>query len=243
VLAIDAEHRRLVAAGAQKAAALTNIRWTGTLPYAAVETYEQMVAGMRRYRAAKAKGADTRLVELEVASYMGRLGHYTADGAQPLHDTIHHDGWQGANPNGYTTEPRVHGRFESQFVESMKLTSDDVQADVPAAVALPDAFDGIVAHLDDAATHVEEVYQLDKSGVFASDAAKASPDRARAEALVRRQITRAAALLRDLAYTAWIRSGEQRVFSAADNPILQTNPRYNPATGSAPAPRSPSARN
>jgi hypothetical protein len=240
VLALDAEHRRLVAAGADKAAALTNVRWTGTLPYAAVETYEQMVAGMRRYRAAKARGADTRMVELEVASYMGRLGHYTADGAQPLHDTIHHDGWQGANPNGYTTEPRVHGRFESQFVESIKLTSDDVQTNVPPAVALPDAFDAVIAHLDAAATHVEEVYQLDKIGAFASDA---SPERAKAEALVGRQITRAAALLRDLAYTAWIRSGEQPVFSAADNPILLTNPRYNPATGSAPAPRSPKARN
>ena len=94
-----------MAAGDTKAAALTNIRWTGTMAYAAVETYEQMVAGMRRYRAAKAKGADTRLVELEIASYMGRLGHYTADGAQPLHDTIHHDGWQGANPKGYTHRP------------------------------------------------------------------------------------------------------------------------------------------
>jgi hypothetical protein len=243
VLALDAEHRRLVAAGAGKVAALTNVRWTGTMPYAAVETYEQMVAGMRRYRAAKAKGADTRMVELEIASYMGRLGHYTADGAQPLHDTIHHDGWQGTNPKGYTTDPRVHGRFESQLVDSMKLTSDDVQANVPAAVVLPDAFDAVIAHLADAAAHVDEVYQLDKIGVFAPDAPQASAERAGAEALVRRQITRAAALLRDLAYTAWIRSAEPRVFSAVDNPILPTNPRYNPATGSAPAPRSPGARN
>jgi hypothetical protein len=243
VLALDAEHRRLVTAGDEKAAALTNVRWTGTMPYAAVETYEQMVAGMRRYRAAKAKDADTRLVELEIASYMGRLGHYTADGAQPLHDTIHHDGWQGANPNRYTTDPRVHGRFESQFVESMKLTSDDVQAGVPAAVALADPFDAVIAHFDDAATHVEEVYQLDKVGVFAPDALQVSADRAKAEALVRRQITRAAALLRDLAYTAWIRSGEPRALGASDNPILLTNPHYNPATGSAPAPRKPGARN
>ena len=89
---------------------------------------------------------------------------------------------------------------------------------------------------DDAATHVEEVYQLDKSGVFGPDG-RASPEHARAQALVRRQITRAAALLRDLAYTAWVRSGEKPKLSPADNPTLQTQPRYNPATGSAPAPR------
>jgi len=243
VLALDAEHRRLAAAGETKAAALTNIRWTGTLPYAAVETYEQMVAGMRRYRTARTKGADTHLVELEVASYMGRLGHYTADGAQPLHDTIHHDGWQGANPKSYTTDPRVHGRFESQFVDAINLTSDDIQANVPSAVVLADPFDAVIAHLDAAATHVEEIYQLDKDGVFATGASPSSSGYAKAQALVRQQITRAAALLRDLAYTAWVRSSEAATLSPADNPILQTNPRYNPATGSAPAPRLSKGRN
>lgn len=218
VLALDAEHRRLAAAGQTKAAALTNIRWTGTLPYAAVETYEQMVAGMRRYRAARATGADTRLVELEIASYMGRLGHYTADGAQPLHDTIHHDGWQGDNPKGYTTDPRVHGRFESRFVDAITLTSDDIQTDLPAAVLLPDAFDAVIAHLDAAATHVEEIYQLDKAGAFEPAASQSTPEYTKARTLVRQQIARAAALLRDLAYTAWVRSGKTASSSPADNP-------------------------
>src|SRR5262245_430429 len=243
VLAIDKEHRRLAAAGDQKAAALTNVRWTGTLPYAAVETYEQMIAGMRRFRAARDRKDDTRLVELEIASYMGRLGHYIADGAQPLHDSIHHDGWQGPNPKGYTTDPRVHGRFESRFVDAIALTSDDIQANVPAAVVLPDAFDAAIAHFNDAATHVEEVYQMDKAGVFEPGAPPSSPEYAKAKALVRRQITRAAALLRDLANTAWVRSGETVTFSPTDNPILQTNPRYNPATGSAPAPRRSTGEN
>ena len=231
VLALDTERRRLVAAGEQQAAALTNVRWTGTLPYAAVETFEQMVAGMRRYRAARDKGTDTRLVELEIASYMGRLGHYVGDGAQPLHDTIHHDGWQGPNPKQYTTDPRIHGRFESRFVDLMQLSSDDVQKDVPVAVVLDDPFDAVLAHLDDAGRHVEQVYQLDASGAL-TDAAHAD-----ARGLVKRQITRAAALLRDLAHTAWVRSAERPTFTPAVNPTLQAHPRFNPATGSAPAAR------
>lgn len=231
VLALDAEHRRLVSAGNAAAASLTNVRWTGTLPYAAVETYEQMVAGMRRYRAAQAQKADTTLVELEIASYMGRLGHYTADGAQPLHDSIHHDGWQGANPKGYTTDPRVHGRFESRFVDLMQLSSDDIQAEVPAAQVLEDPFDAILAHLDDAGTLVERVYQLDGSGAL-EDGANAD-----ARALVRRQMIRAATLLRNLAQTAWVRSGERPQMTAGDNPIVPSHPHYNPATGTAPAPR------
>lgn len=247
VLALDKEHRRLVAAGDTSAAALTNVRWTGTMAYAAVETYEQMVAGMRRYRAEKAQGADTRLVEMEIASYMGRLGHYTADGAQPLHDTIHHDGWQGPNPKGYATDPRVHGRFETQFVDRMKVAAEDIQNDVPPATAIPDVFDAVLAHLDDAAMHVEQVYQLDKAGVLRGPdgvqaLAEAVGAEKEAEALVRRQLTRAAALLRDLACTAWIRSAEPMSFTRSDDPISRTHPHYNPATGSAPAPRRPLQR-
>ncbi len=233
VLALDREHRRLVAAGDQKAAALTNVRWTGTLPYAAVETYEQMVAGMRRYRAALAQKADTRFVELEIASYMGRLGHYMADGAQPLHDSIHHDGWQGANPKGYTTDPRVHGRFESRFVDLMQLSAETIQPVMPPPTVLADPFDAILAHLDDAGMFVEKVYQLDASGAFED------PANDEARGLVRRQIGRAATLLRDLAQTAWVRSAERPQMTPGDNPVLSSHPKYNPATGSAPAPRRP----
>ncbi len=248
VLALDAEHRRLVTAGDAKGAALTNVRWTGTLPYAAVESYERMVTGMRRYRDAKVKGQDTRLVELEIASYLGRLGHYIGDGAQPQHDSVHHDGWVGDNPKGYTTDPRVHGRFETQFVEAIGLSSEDVQQNVPAALVLADPFDAVLAHLDDAGARVEEVYRLDKAGAFAdpknadlsSDlSAEARIAKAEACALVFRQVTRADALLRDLAHTAWIRSGETVTFNPTDNPILQSHPQYNPATGSAPAARRP----
>ena len=243
VLALDKEHRRLVAAGDTATAALTNVRWTGTMAYAAVETYEQMVAAMRRYRATRSQGGDTRWVELEIASYMGRLGHYTADGAQPLHDTIHHDGWQGANPENYTTDPRVHGRFETQLVERMELKPEDVQADVPAPRLIPDAFDAVVAHFDDAATHVERVYRLDKAGALAAPGQAVSDSGRQAEAdarvLVKRQIARAATLLRDLAHTAWVRSAERQTFTPADNPTLRTHPQYNPATGSAPAARRP----
>jgi hypothetical protein len=46
--------------------------------------------------------------------------------AQPLLDSIHHDGWQGPNPKHYTTDPRIHGRFESAFVELIQLSDTDL---------------------------------------------------------------------------------------------------------------------
>ena len=168
------------------------------MAYAAVEGYERMLTGMRRYRDMKTKGEDTRFVELEIAYAMGWTGHYTGDGAQPLHDTVHHDGWQGDNPKGYTTNPRVHGLFETQFVDAMKLEGGDFQPKVGAARVLADPFAAILAHLDEAGSHTEQVYQLEKSGALAD------PANAEARALVIQQTARGAALLRDLAHTAWV---------------------------------------
>src|SRR5215468_6675831 len=188
-------------------AALMNVRWTGTMPYAAMENYDRMKSAMRAYRRAIADDtteskAQAGYLAQDIAFYMGWLGHYTADGAQPLHDTIHHDGWVGPNPKQYTTDPRVHGRFESQFVDLIQLTSADLTPLMEKPRMLDDPFAAFVAHLDDAAAHVDEVYELDKSGALADKTNE------RAAKLVRMQLAKAAALLRDLTYTAWIESAK-----------------------------------
>lgn len=217
-------------------AKLTNVRWTGTLPYAAMENFDRMKAAMRRYRqltvdnseAAKSEAAD---LERDIAFYMGWMGHYTADGAQPLHDTIHHDGWQGPNPNHYTQDPHIHGRFESSFVDLIQLTDADLKPRVGPAKVLDDPFAAIIRHLDDAATHVEQVYRLDKQGAL-KDAKNAE-----AAELVKAQLSKAAALLRDLTYTAWAQSAQPAARpDRKSNPINPSNPDYDPATGSAPPP-------
>src|SRR4029077_12534563 len=137
-------------------AALTNVRWTGTLPYAAMENYDRMKSAMRLYRSAAADPSvesqkDAKYLAQDIAFYMGWLGHYTADGAQPLHDTIHHDGWQGTNPKNYSRDPAIHVRFETGFVELIQLTESDIAAQVPVATRLGDPFASVLAHLDDAA--------------------------------------------------------------------------------------------
>ncbi|HMF78895.1 MAG TPA: hypothetical protein VK604_24775 [Bryobacteraceae bacterium] len=216
-------------------AKLTNVRWTGTLPYAAMENFDRMKSAMRLYRqslkdTSDAGKAQSENLRRDIAFYVGWLGHYTADGAQPLHDTIHHDGWQGPNPHGYTTDHAVHGRFESKFVDSIGLTESDLQPLVsskPARV-LNDPFAAMIHHLNDASTHVEQIYCLDQAGALND------PHNKEAAALVKSQLSNAALLLRDLTYTAWIQSGEPQSRGTGPNPIDPSNPTYNPATGSAP---------
>jgi hypothetical protein len=235
VLAVYEEHKRLMATGDTSAATMMNVHWTGTLPYAAVENYERMVPAMRRYRGALAAGADTHFIELEIASYVARLGHYIGDGAQPLHVSIHSNGWLGSNPEGYATDRQIHGRFESRFVHGFRLEPDDVTGLVSTPKLLDDPFDAVLAHLDSSASYVEEVYRLDKAGALADFSNK------EARALVLERVANAACLLRDLIYTAWVRSGEPVPAAEPESPISPLNPRYNSATGSAPAARWPPA--
>jgi hypothetical protein len=227
VLALYDEYLRIKTSDPERAK-LTNVRWTGTMPYAAMENYDRMKSAMRAYRQLAMAKQDTKFIEQDIAFYMGWLGHYTADGAQPLHDTIHHDGWQGPNPKNYTTDPRVHGRFESQFVELIQLTEGDLTPLVTKARVLDDPFLAVLHHLDDASTHVEEIYTMDKAGAL-GDAKNAE-----AATLVKMQLAKAASLLRDLTYTAWIESGKPMPAQRGANPIDAATPGYNPATGTAP---------
>ena len=85
-------------------------------------------SAFRDYRALVAAKQDTKPSEAEIVFLAGWLGHYVADGSQPLHTTIQYNGWTGPNPHGYTTDHRIHAQFETAFVHA-----NVKPADVPAS--------------------------------------------------------------------------------------------------------------
>lgn len=211
------------------AAVRTNVRWTGTLPYAVMETYGRLVAGMRWHRRLEAQGASTRHIDQALAFDVVRLGHYIGDGAQPLHASIHSDGWRGDNPKGYTRDRSIHGRFESQFVDMINLGEEAVARGMPALARQDgDLFTHVLAFLDDSAANMERVYQLDQKHAFAD------PASSEGRALVEARTGTGAAMLRDVLQRAWMESARPLEPPAAD-PLDPANPGYNPETGSAPA--------
>ena len=212
------------------AALRTNVRWTGTMAYATVEAFDRLVAGMRVHRRLAAQGQDTRHIDQALAYDVVRIGHYVGDGAQPLHASIHSDGWRGANPKQYTTDRSIHSRFETMFVDAIGLTEQDVLRGVPApARQQGDVFDAVLAFLDDSAANMERVYQLDQQGALADPASRPARD------LVYARTATGAAMLRDLLHRAWLVSALPPQNPAAD-PLSPANSAYNPETGSAPAP-------
>lgn len=212
-------------------AKLMNVRWTGTLPYAAAEVYGHLVAAMRLQRQFHSQHKDTSVLEQTCAFYVAWMGHYIGDGAQPLHDTIHHDGWQGPNPKNYTQDHTIHGRFESQYVDAIQLSESDILPRIGKPGHLKeDVFDAVLAHLDEAGANVEKIYEMDKRNAFQD------PKDKEAREMVYSRTAAGARMLRDLVYRAWKESENQP--QAIPNPVSTANPLYNGDTGSAPAQRS-----
>ena len=175
----------------------------GTQPYQTVEMYERLKCAMRDYRSLLAEKQDTKPIEAEIVYLAGILGHYIGDGSMPLHTSIHPNGWSGPNPHGYTTERHIHALFESMFVrENVKL--DDVASLVSAQKPklLDDVFDDYIAYLHHSNTYVEKTYQLEKAGAFVGTG---TPE---AKAFAVERLAAGAIELRDMIYTAWVRSAD-----------------------------------
>ena len=75
---------------------------------------------------------DRQLREMLILRDLGVWSHYVADASNPMHTTIHSDGWGDyPNPNGYTTEKGFHTRFETTFVKA-NIEAAEVRQRVPA---------------------------------------------------------------------------------------------------------------
>jgi hypothetical protein len=182
----------------------------GLQPWEADEVWERLKAAMRQYRAMVAAGqdtkpgaaVDTKPVEAAILFYAGWLGHYVGDGSQPLHVTIHYNGWVGLNPNGYTTGHQIHHLFEGPFVAA-NIHAPEVQAKMTTAKLIEgDMFDAYVAYLRHTGTYVEKVYQFEKAGGFVGAGTPESRD------FTATRLADGASMLRDMIYTAWVDSAQ-----------------------------------
>jgi hypothetical protein len=189
---VQAAHRDL---------ALTAER-VGMQPYQTVELWERLKSAMRDYRALKLANQDTKPVEGEIVFLAGWLGHYVADGSMPLHTSINYNGWTGPNPNGYTEDHKIHALFESDFVKANVKEKDVAPLVVKEPVLVGDVFTDYLKYLRHSNSLVERTYQLEKAGAFTG------AGNAEGKAFVDERLAAGATELRDLIYTAWIRSAD-----------------------------------
>jgi hypothetical protein len=174
----------------------------GLQPWETDEVWERLKCALREYRKQTAAKQDTRPVEQAILFYAGWLGHYVGDGSQPLHTTIQFNGWVGPNPNGYTTEHKIHWQCEGPFVD-VNLHEPEVRAKMTPVKAIEgDLFDAYVAYLRNTKTYTEKVYQLEKVGGFTGAGTAESRE------FTAERLGAGASMLRDMIYTAWLESAK-----------------------------------
>lgn len=189
----------------------------GYLPYSIIESYQQVMEDFAYWRVLKYAeanpawsahrawfAADRRRRELQVLVALGELSHYVGDGSQPLHVTVHFNGWGDyPNPNNYS-QARLHAPFEGDLVRAtVKL--EEVRAKMPPPRAVPGPLEQRVgAYLAATGAEVIPFYEMEKAGGMA-------PGDPRGTALATRQIAVGAAELRDMIVLAWQGSERQTV--------------------------------
>ena len=125
----------------------------GSLPYSVIEGTQRLTLCFAEHR----RWPESPQIQSKCLVYAGWLAHYAADLAQPLHTTIHHDGW--ALPGGSSPLVGFHYRIDALLERSPY----DPASALPGLAPAP--FDelraGVLAEL--AASHalVDRVYRLE----------------------------------------------------------------------------------
>jgi hypothetical protein len=180
----------------------------GLQPYITMEVFGRLQAAFREYRRLRNLHQSTLPVQRAIVFYAGWLGHYVGDGAQPLHTTVSYNGWVGPNPNGYTTQPGIHWRFEGPYVAA-NIHPQDFSGMVHAPEVLSNPFAQYMEYLEASHTLVEKVYALDKAGSFDG---KGSPE---AKTFTAQRLAAGTQMLVNLWYTAWVDSAKAEPGTAA----------------------------
>ena len=115
----------------------------GYLPYAIVENYGRLVNAFRYLRDPR-NAKDQASLSANAVYVAGVLGHYVADGCQPMHVSIHFNGWTDGvpNPKNFTTDRKLHSRYETLYVNAA-LDTARVRSHARAPERLPNVWGSI----------------------------------------------------------------------------------------------------
>ena len=189
----------------------------GWLPYAIVDRWEQLAKDFAYWRVlafAEASpqwrahrawfAADKRRREALILEDIGELSHFVGDGSQPLHVTVHYNGWGDfPNPQGFTTA-RIHQPFEGEMVAHAVRPAAVAGAIAPLRLCACTIEQRTVQYLAATARQAIPLYALEKAGGL-------SPGDPRGPAFATRQLAAGASELRDQILEAWRASLKETV--------------------------------
>ena len=189
--------------------------WPGFAPWAIAEYYLRLKSGFAYLKVFEELGQPEEVANARanIVYIMGVMGHYVGDCSQPLHTTIHHNGWVGANPNGYTDWRGFHSWIDGGFVAKAGLKSAAVLAGASPVqpLVLAKRADGrdpfFVATMDyliEQNKLVEPLYALEKKGVFKAEVAATSVE---GQEFIKARLQTGGRMLAQVWATAWTEAG------------------------------------
>lgn len=155
--------------------------WPGSAPWAIADWFNKLRSAFGYLKAYEELGGTPEEIanaQQEVIYAMGVLAHYVGDCAQPLHTTVHHAGWVGPNPNGYTTWAGIHSWIDGTVVARTGITAAQLSPRVKPgqALALNARADGrdpffvlAMDYIIESNKLVEPLYQLEKAGKLGNE--------------------------------------------------------------------------
>lgn len=171
----------------------------GFVPYRIMELFQTLRMEFRLWRVTKDR-ITRAMIEERIINDAGILGHYVTDGANPHHTSMHHNGWVGDNPKGYSTDKTMHYRFEGQYVET-HLQLNDLLPLIGTVRVLAKPREEVIAFLQASRAQLETLYELEKKESF-NDVTKSEEHKQ----FVSKRLAAGAQMLRDLWWTAWVMS-------------------------------------
>ncbi len=194
----------------------------GLQPYITMEVLGRLIVAFREYRHALRDHTNPEFAERDAIFYAGWLGHYVADGANPLHTTVNYNGWTGPNPSGYTTEHTIHWKMEGIFVAANQKELKFAGLVPSQPRKLDNPFQDYLGYLHKSNGYVETVYEIEKAGGFEGAGTAVSRQ------FVDQRMAAGAEMLRDLWYTAWLDSAVDPPPYSPPKPSTPTSPKAVP---------------
>jgi hypothetical protein len=184
----------------------------GLLPWTMAESYARLKSEFSYLKTFETDGGtpdEIANAQANIIYTMGVMSHYFGDAGQPLHTTVHHHGWTGENPHGYSVASKIHGWIDGGYF--FKVGGADMKGLVaklrPAQLVAIDGrtakpeemFHASVLFLVEQNKQVEPLYQMDKDGRLSGE----GENGLQGKAFLEGQLVKSGQLLGDVWYSAW----------------------------------------
>lgn len=175
----------------------------GFLPWTITEHQAKLKSAFSYLKEYESAGTPEEIANARenIIYIMGVMGHFLGDATQPLHNTKHHHGWVGANPNGYATNYSIHSWIDGGYINQFGLDPAKLRTKLRPAASFggTNVFANVMGFLQEQFKQVEPLYELEKAGKLSGrrELSQEGHD------FITGQLRVAAQTLGDLWLTAW----------------------------------------